>query len=43
LQSVESQAFFSHCKGTAKALQRKLQNSKPLKIKHFVKFFAVLQ
>jgi len=29
----------SHCKGTAKPLQ----SVKPLKIKHFVKFFAVLQ
>ncbi len=30
---------FKHCKGTAKALQ----NSKTLKIKHLMKFFAVLQ
>jgi hypothetical protein len=28
---------------TAKALQRLLQNSKALKIKHLLKFFAVLQ
>ncbi len=32
-----------NCKATAKPLQRKLQNSKPLKIKHLIKFFAVLQ
>jgi hypothetical protein len=43
LQIVENQRVFSHCKATAKLLQRILQNSKLLKIKHLMKFFAVLQ
>jgi len=43
LQSVENQGVFSFRKATEKPLKRILKSTKPLKIKHLLKFFSVFQ